>query len=95
MTKRDQILLASLVLSGLGLWLIGQVHAQPAERAEDRTKQWTIPITKNAYGTVSVHVLDTSGVCLYVVRDSTGMNENNSAIAAVQKTQLPPGTGCQ
>ena len=37
-----------------------------------------------------VTVIDTSGVCLYVYSDY-----NRGGIAAVPKTQLPKGAGCQ
>lgn len=90
MTKRDQILLASLIGSGLGLWLIGQVHAQPAERVDRGTQQWAIiPVAGDR---IRLRVIETSGVCLYLANDYTA---TGVAIAAVPKTQLPPGTGCQ
>jgi hypothetical protein len=70
------------------------LHAQKAEKG---TQQWRISLD-NAYGgitgTVQVHVIDTTGVCLYIVRDST-TSMNNVAIAAVPKTALPQAAGCQ
>jgi hypothetical protein len=41
----------------------------------------------------SVAVIDTEGVCLYIVR--TFSSDGGAGIAAVPKTQLPKGTGCQ
>lgn len=50
--------------------------------AQSGTRWWKVDDT--------VRIIDTSGVCLYVYAwGYTG------GIAAVPKTQLPPGTGCQ
>lgn len=54
-----------------------------AQKAERNTQFWFID---------NVKVIDTSGVCLYVV---LGSYDGAPAIAAVPKTQLPQGTGCQ
>ena len=42
----------------------------------------------------SIHVVDTEGVCIYVLLGGLGASPH-SGISTVPKTQLPPGTGCQ
>ncbi len=76
------IVLLSLVIN-LG---IAVVTAQKAERG---TQQWTIHVDTSTFETSSeIHVIDTTGVCLYYVVATV-------AITAVPKTQLPQGAGCQ
>lgn len=59
-----------------------------ALKANDVTKQWTIIADRREdnYNRVYIRVVDTRGVCLYVTHQT---------LAAVPKTLLPPGTGCQ
>lgn len=64
--------------------LLDRVFAQERDPAYHQTRSWTI-------GNSNVYVIDTAGVCLYVY---SGMGPR-SGIAAVPKTQLPAGTGCQ
>ena len=68
------------------------VHAQ--EKSPRQTRQWlaaTIRGDNFIQNDIDVHVIDTEGVCLYIARRSG----TKVAIAAVPKTQLPSGTGCQ
>jgi hypothetical protein len=80
------------IVWGIALGVLGtilamdQTHAQKAERA---TQQWTLPNVTGWYN-AEVHVYDTAGVCLYVL-----VGDARGGIAAVPKTQLPQGTGCQ
>ncbi len=69
------------VLYAFSVW-VSAAHAQKAERG---TQQWMIPATSFTDDTVTVK--DTTGVCLYVT--------SHGGIAAVPKTQLPQGSGCQ
>lgn len=74
-----------LLMMALGVWL----HAQPAERlpvVAPTTKQWDIYLNllDNPYR--YLHVVDTPGVCIYLFEKT---------VAAVPKSQLPVGTGCQ
>jgi Na+/H+ antiporter NhaC len=78
------IVVASVAITWMAFGSPFQAHAQKAERG---TQQWQINI--NGWNTITV--VDTSGVCLYYVTGGDG----NRAIAAVPKTQLPQGTGCQ
>lgn len=75
----------SLIAAVIGI-LIGYAvttFAQPA-----RLKWWTVQ--RLSMG-ADLDVYDFSGVCLYVISG----NAYIGAIAAVPKTQLPVGTGCQ
>lgn len=58
-----------------------------AQKAERGTKTWEM---SSGFDRVPMTVIDTSGVCLYVIVTNQG-----PAIAAVPKTQLPQGAGCQ
>ena len=92
-------------LKGVGLGLAFQalvvatlvivnVYVKAQEKPVRETRQWevaTLPIVDWKYGPVRVDVIDTEGVCLYVTR----LAGKSSAIAAVPKTQLPKGAGCQ
>lgn len=55
-----------------------------AETTPHQTRVWKIAETN------TVWIIETEGVCLYVIRDG-----GIAGIAAVPKTQLPPGVGCQ
>lgn len=79
--------LAAAIISA-GLTHIATVIAQKAERG---TMQWNVPINDWG-GNNALHIVDTSGVCIYIV--SWG-NDGSPAIAAVPKGQLPVGAGCQ
>ncbi len=74
---------------------IGMAMAQ--EKPPRATRSWqAFTIDEGGlqprYTPVRLNVIDTEGVCLYVAREWYG---NSVSIAAVPKTQLPPGTGCQ
>lgn len=86
MTKNEwSALIPLLVLTLLAVgFSIGSVLAQKAERG---AQSWFLGGTDN-----NVKIIDTSGVCLYVV---LGNYDGAPAIAAVPKTQLPQGAGCQ
>lgn len=79
-----QSLAVSGIVVGIIVWAI-IAHGQQ-QRAERGTLQWDILIDRFN----EVRVLDTTGVCLYVYITGEG-----GGIAAVPKTQLPAGTGCQ
>lgn len=90
LTKRGWWLCMIFVL----VWTVGWVIVGErlwAQKAEKGTQQWLIGLDKPYEGIAVVHVIDTNGVCLYVTAGSSG----GSAIAAVPKTQLPAGAGCQ
>lgn len=65
------------------------VHGQ--ERPARQTRQWQAATIAYDWMTARVDVVDMEGVCLYVVIRAG----ENVAIAAVPKTQLPHGAGCQ
>ena len=72
--------------------LIATSSAQEKPVRETRTWQ-VVTLPSMGWGTageVRVDVIDTEGVCLYVSRYG-----GKSGIAAVPKTQLPKGAGCQ
>ena len=74
-----------VVTMGIVLW------AQPVEvewREYPKTRVWTITAERPYDIDMTVQVIDTAGVCLYITYDQ-------GAIAAVPKTQLPVGRGCQ
>lgn len=83
----------------LCLWSWSAVSAQ--ERSGPQTVVWQaveIPVSyatdgRSVPGTI-VNVVDTAGVCLYISRPISN-DWNGPTIAAVPKTQLPKGTGCQ
>lgn len=52
-----------------------------------RGRKWQI----DSVGRSSIYVIETTGVCLYVVDRYNG----GSGIAVVLKSQLPTGVGCQ
>jgi hypothetical protein len=68
-------------------------RAQPAHV----TKQWAVSVLPRYDGLrwTQVDVIDTAGVCLYVARSEAFSQALSPAIAAVPKSQLPAGTGCQ
>lgn len=67
-------------------WLWAVVSAQKAEKG---TQQWTIPLSSS--DPYDIRVVDTTGVCLYVI-NTPGMAV---AITAISKATLPVGAGCQ
>jgi hypothetical protein len=65
------------------------------EKPDRPTRTWRaadVPLVDWRAAAVLVDVVDTAGVCVYVAR---GDGHGEVAIAAVPKTQLPAGTGCQ
>lgn len=74
---------------GLFALAVGVVSAaitdakQERDSAYPQTRMWNIADT-------SVYVVDTAGVCLYIWN-----SYEKGGIAAVPKTQLPKGAGCQ
>ncbi len=90
MTALKWLFGAMLVLAGFvaATWITG--HAQ--ERPDRPTRQWRAATIDYTWGgQAQVDIVDTEGVCLYVIARAG----QGGAIAAVPKTQLPPGTGCQ
>jgi hypothetical protein len=82
MTRTHTILfIVAAVLTALVL------HAQENDPSYPATRTWKIILPPGFY---DVQVVETAGVCLYIGRTGEG-----SSIAAVPKTQLPPGKGCQ
>jgi len=81
-------------LGGLAVAAIATRQEQPAHQ----TRTWRafeLPSGHAGYE-ADVDVIDTEGVCLYTIRGRWGSaGLTPVAIAAVPKTQLPPGTGCQ
>lgn len=79
-------------------------YAARQEKPESETRSWQayelphdVPNGRR-FDATRVDVIDTKGVCLYVARSYTGkINYTNSnvAIAAVAKSQLRAGEGCQ
>lgn len=66
------------------------------EKPARPTRTWRafeLPPIEWRMNRVYVDVIDTEGVCLYVTRSDNAANQ--VALAAVPKSQLPPGTGCQ
>jgi hypothetical protein len=62
------------------------------EKPVRETRMWKIADNVNG---ARVAVIDTEGVCLYVVTGEVYAQGTVPAVAAVPKTQLPKGTGCQ
>ena len=81
----------------LGCAMLG-VAAARQEKPARETRTWRafeLPSGRAGFR-ADVDVIDTEGVCLYVLRGESGrMGVTPVALAAVPKTQLPPGTGCQ
>lgn len=75
--------------------------SRPTQNKRYPTKSWhvaTLPEAKSygsGYPPARVDVIDTEGVCLYVVRNWATGEGNSPAMVAVPKTMLPPSTGCQ
>lgn len=91
MFRATVTLTALIVLSAIGFGLIA---AQ--ERPDRPTRAWRaheLPKVDWRAGGVIVDIIDTEGVCLYITR--TDGEAKAPALAAVPKTQLPPGAGCQ
>lgn len=85
-----------LILSGAALVAVAVyiVHAQ--ERSAFQTRQWTVGvITYSSLENARVDVIETEGVCLYVAVAGIDPRHRVATLAAVPKTQLPKGTGCQ
>jgi hypothetical protein len=55
--------------------------AQEKDPSYPRTRTWSVAETHG-----NVYIVETAGVCLYLT---------SYAVAAVPKTQLPKGAGCQ
>ena len=68
------------VIAGGSAWLLIKVDAQEKDPSYPRTRVWRIAETNNLY------IVETAGVCIYWSPDG---------LAAVPKTQLPKGAGCQ
>jgi hypothetical protein len=84
------------VLLGLVfLALTAKAQRLERERPAHVTTHWTVHELRGGYQESQVDVIDTAGVCLYVVRSKAFTRPTSPAIAAVPKSQLPPGTGCQ
>lgn len=80
---RRGLILGWIALVCFATFVMLQVHYK-AQKPERETQQWTIRSTRGNWG--DVRVIDTAGVCLYYTYEG---------IAAVPKSQLPVGTGCQ
>lgn len=92
MRLRVLMIVAALVLAGAAV--ADALQEKPA-RATRSWRAYELPRGKAGAG-ADVDVVDTEGVCLYVVRGEQGeYGVTPVAIAAVSKTQLPAGAGCQ
>jgi hypothetical protein len=92
-----------------GSFMVGvtltRLVAQEKDPSYPQTRQWQIGslYSNGTYATGAVVVFDTAGVCLYVVTSRIdgvspfkgGSEGQIHTIAAVPKTQLPKGAGCQ
>jgi hypothetical protein len=63
-------------------------HSQEKDPSYPPTRTWEISEMQSQ----RVSVVDTAGVCLYVAWNTW---DHSVAMAAVPKTQLPKGAGCQ
>jgi hypothetical protein len=84
------VIVAGVFMLAITLYSIS-VTAQKAERG---TTQWQIPLDGTTFSGPLLRVVDTTGVCLYVMQGGAEYGAR-VAVAAVPKTQLPAGTGCQ
>jgi hypothetical protein len=84
------ILFALVIYAAVGL---DRLRAQAVEAHP--TQIWTAVDFDQKTTRRGVSVIDTPGVCLYVVRDGNSYDSHAVAIAAVPKAQLPAGKGCQ
>lgn len=67
--------------------VINAIFAQAErERPASNPRQWNVHINDAYYGFTGVQIIDLDGVCLYV---------RPHGIAAVPKSLLAPGVGCQ
>jgi hypothetical protein len=77
---------------------VSVARAAMQERQDDypQTRTWVAldqgQTSSPLYRPLRVRVIDTAGVCLYVAQ---GYANDDVAISAVPKTQLPKGAGCQ
>jgi hypothetical protein len=85
---RLSLLQLSAFLFGVSAGIFGRGYAQ--EKSPRATRMWNVATVNGA----AVSIIDTEGVCVYVAVPSWS-REHSPAIAAVPKTQLPKGTGCQ
>lgn len=76
-----KVLIALAIL--MSAWFLGRVQAQ------SNAKVWRAGVYEDSMH--DINVIDMSGVCLYYVMTY----DANVALAAIPKTQLPPGIGCQ
>jgi hypothetical protein len=96
------ILLASLASAATSSFSARLHAAQEHDAAYPQTRTWLAADFKtwdSIYGDTrktQVFVIDTAGVCLYVLQaDAPQWDGVRGGIAAVPKTQLPKGAGCQ
>jgi hypothetical protein len=84
---------AGLLFLAVLFALMGAVISSTAgaqEKDPSYPRSWRMA---TGVGVPDVDIIETAGVCLYLVR--SGGHYGGNAIAAVAKTQLPRGVGCQ
>lgn len=82
MRNRIWLEMLALIVAAVIGGLSYQAAAQERDASYPPTRVWAIG---------RIDIVDTAGVCLYVIDKFA----DEAAIAAVPKTALPPGTGCQ
>jgi hypothetical protein len=82
------------MIAGAALWSAG-APARAQESPAHQTRVWQVAAVKNPadWWATDVYAVDTEGVCLYVARTQSATGQ--PVLAAVPKTQLPQGVGCQ
>ena len=81
--------LITILVIWVGLLAAGVVYTQAQEAVEGRpTKAWKLGVPGWVH--TEIIVIDIAGVCIYKYD-----GYNKGGIAAVPKTQLPSGAGCQ
>lgn len=89
----------------IGVSLRGLHHGQEHDPSYYKTQQWVLGSIRVAESdwpdhprmNLRIDVFDTAGVCVYVASSFIYGHDTGpiGTIAAVPKTQLPPGAGCQ
>lgn len=93
MTESKSFVRLAIGLATISLFLAMLAIGIAQEKPPRETRQWVLSRIGDHIDTYQrVVAIDTDGVCLYVVTNEFSVE---TAIAAVPKTQLPKGAGCQ
>lgn len=87
-----------LAVAAVAVFGVVVPFAARQEKPARETRTWRayeLPGVDWRVGGVLIDVVDTEGVCLYIARADRSSQPMPVALAAVPKTQLPSGTGCQ